>query len=105
MKYASVKLLKSRNKVGVRDKVRSEQLYGSYGVSELSVICKPAGCCSMVNLGELLGWIMLANKNNSAKQMGVLAVRCYWSACGREELQTAEPYGSHAQAGPFITER
>lgn len=57
MKYASVKLLKSRNKVGVRDKVRSEQhaqLYGPYGASELSVICKPAGCCSMVNLGELL---------------------------------------------------
>lgn len=57
MKYASVKLLKSRNKVGVRDEVRSEQyaqLYGPDGASELSVICKPARCCGVVNLGELL---------------------------------------------------
>lgn len=57
MKYASVKLLKSRDKVGVRDEVRSEQyaqLYGPDGASELSVICKPARCCGVVNLGELL---------------------------------------------------
>lgn len=57
MKYASVKLLKSRNKVGVRDEVRSEQyaqLYGPDGALELSVICKPARCCGVVNLGELL---------------------------------------------------
>lgn len=57
MKYSSVKLLKSRNKVGVRDEVRSEQyaqLYGPDGASELSVICKPARCCGVVNLGELL---------------------------------------------------